>query len=126
MENIFILCPVPDLRFKPEWEDKNQFAKDIIRDFEERIGFEILANIQTKIVMSPKDWADKLNLYKGSGLGLSHGMLQVGGFRPRNYDEQFSNLFYVGASTTPGTGLPMVVIGSKLETERIEKSYVKV
>jgi len=126
MENIFILCPVPDLRFKPEWEDKNQFAKDIIRDFEERIGFEILANIQTKIVMSPKDWADKLNLYKGSGLGLSHGMLQVGGFRPRNYDEQFSNLFYVGASTTPGTGLPMVVIGSKLVTERIENSYVKV
>jgi len=126
MENIFILCPVPDLRFKKSWPEKNQFAKDIIRDFEERIGFEILGNIKTKIIMSPEDWAQKFNLYKGSGLGLAHGMNQVGGFRPKNFDEQFSNLFYVGASTTPGTGLPMVVISSRLVTERIEQSYGKI
>lgn len=126
MENIFILCPVPDLRYKNDWSEKNQFAKDIIKDLEDRIGFEILGNIQTKIIMSPQDWADKLNLYKGSGLGLSHGMMQVGGFRPKNFDEKYRNLFYVGASTTPGTGLPMVVIGSKLVSERIEETYAKI
>ncbi|MEZ4824027.1 MAG: hypothetical protein R2942_17115 [Ignavibacteria bacterium] len=59
------------------------------------------------------------NLYRGSGLGLSHGMKQIGGFRPSNKDEVFPNLFYVGASTVPGTGLPMVLISSKLVTERI-------
>ena len=48
-------------------------------------------------------------------------MLQVGAFRPRNYDEVFPNVFYVGASTVPGTGLPMTIISSKLTTERIEK-----
>ena len=61
------------------------------------------------------------NLYKGSGLGLAHDLNQVGYFRPSNQDEVFPNLFYVGASTTPGTGLPMVVISSKLVTERILK-----
>jgi phytoene desaturase len=126
MENIFILCPVPDLRFKKDWSDKNQFAKAIIKDLEDRIGFEILGNIKTKMVMSPEDWAEKFNLYKGSGLGLAHGMTQVGGFRPKNFDEKFDNLFYVGASTTPGTGLPMVVISSRLVTERIEEAYAKV
>jgi phytoene desaturase len=126
MENMFILCPVPDLRYKNDWSDKNQFAKDIIKDLEDRIGFEILGNIKTKIIMSPQDWADKFNLYKGSGLGLSHGMTQVGGFRPKNFDEQFKNVFYVGASTTPGTGLPMVVISSKLVSQRIEASYAKI
>ena len=61
-----------------------------------------------------------LNLYKGSGLGLAHDINQVGAFRPKNKDEKFSNLYYVGASTTPGTGLPMVIISSKLVMERIE------
>lgn len=46
-------------------------------------------------------------------------MMQIGAFRPKNYDEKFSNTFYVGASTIPGAGLPMAVISSKLVTERI-------
>jgi phytoene desaturase len=50
-------------------------------------------------------------------------MDQVGAFRPKNKDEKFGNLYYVGASTTPGTGLPMVVISSKLVMERLEKDY---
>lgn len=126
MENIFILCPVPDMRYKADWSDKNRFAKELIKDLEDRIGFEIVGNIKTKVVMSPEDWAEKFNLYRGSGLGLAHGMMQVGGFRPKNFDEQFGNLFYVGASTTPGTGLPMVVISSRLVTNRIEEAYAKV
>ena len=38
-----------------------------------------------------------------------------------NKDEKFDNLYYVGASTVPGTGLPIVVISSRLVTERILK-----
>ncbi|MGE5806872.1 MAG: phytoene desaturase family protein [Ignavibacteria bacterium] len=118
-ENIFILCPVPDLRYKPDWEDSDELADNIIEDLSARVGFDIKSNIITKIILSPKDWAGKLNLYRGSGLGLAHNINQVGAFRPSNKDENFSNLFYVGASTTPGTGLPMVIISSKLVMERI-------
>ena len=73
--------------------------------------------------MNPIQWEEKFNLYRGSGLGLAHGLSQVGGFRPSNKDEKLRNLYYVGASTTPGTGLPMVVISSKLVTERINSDY---
>ncbi|MGA7719710.1 MAG: phytoene desaturase family protein [Ignavibacteriaceae bacterium] len=118
-ENLFILCPVPDLRFKPNWDDSEELAGNIINDLSARVGFDINANIITKKILTPRDWADKLNLYQGSGLGLAHGMNQVGAFRPSNKDEIFSNLYYVGASTAPGTGLPMVIISSKLVTERI-------
>jgi phytoene dehydrogenase-like protein len=48
-------------------------------------------------------------------------MSQIGGFRPKNYDEVFKNVFYVGASTIPGTGLPMVIISSKLALQRVER-----
>jgi phytoene desaturase len=120
-ENLFILCPVPDLRYKKDWSDSEELANTIIKDLSERIGFDLAANTITKTIYNPIDWRDLFNLYKGSGLGLAHGMSQVGGFRPANKDEDYKNLYYVGASTIPGTGLPIVVISSKLVTDRILK-----
>jgi phytoene desaturase len=118
-ENLFILCPVPDLRFKKQWDDRDDLADTIVDDLSRRVGFDIKANTLTRTVMTPLEWQQNFNLYRGSGLGLAHGLNQIGAFRPSNKDEHFNNVYYVGASTTPGTGLPMVVISSKLVTERI-------
>lgn len=122
-ENLFILCPVPDLRYKKDWSDREELADNIINDISRRVNYNIKDNIIVKQIFDPIDWGKMFNLYKGSGLGLAHGIMQVGAFRPKNRDEVFSNLFYVGASTTPGTGLPMVIISSKLVVERMEEQY---
>ena len=118
-ESLFILCPVPDLRFKPAWEDKDLVADRIIEDLSRRIRYDLRKNTLTRQVLTPEDWGRRFNLYQGSGLGLCHGIRQIGGFRPANKDEEFCNFYYVGASTIPGTGLPMVIISSKLVQERI-------
>jgi phytoene desaturase len=120
---LFILCPVPDMRYKPDWSDSETLADNIIEDLSKRVNFDLKANTLTRTIYNPIDWRDKFNLYKGSGLGLAHGMNQIGAFRPANKDEEFSNLYYVGASTVPGTGLPIVVISSKLVTERILEDH---
>lgn len=122
-ENLFILCPVPDLRFKKDWKDAKELTEYIIEDLSKRVGYDIKSNIITQTVLTPEDWQNNLNLYKGSGLGLAHGLNQIGAFRPANKDEVFNNLYYVGASTTPGTGLPIVVISSRLVTDRILKEH---
>ena len=122
-ENLFILCPVPDRRYKDDWSDRDLLADKIISDLSERACFDLESNIIVKKILTPVEWEEMFNLYRGSGLGLAHGIGQVGAFRPRNKDEHFSNLYYVGASTTPGTGLPMVIISSKLVTERIRMDY---
>jgi phytoene desaturase len=118
-ENIFILCPVPDLRYKKDWNDRETLADNIIEDLSKRTGFDIKNNILTRRIIDPIEWEKTFNLYRGSGLGLAHGLKQIGGFRPRNKDEELNNLYYVGASTVPGTGLPIVTISSKLVIERI-------
>ena len=120
---MFILCPVPDLRFKPDWSDREELADNILTDISQRIGYDVKANLATLTIKDPTDWEKEFNLYRGSGLGLAHDLNQIGGFRPKNFDEHFGNVFYVGASTTPGTGLPMTVISSRLVTERIVKKY---
>lgn len=119
-ESLFFVCPVPDLRFKPDWSDRDLIVDSIIADFSKRIGKDISGEIVSRTVYTPVDWQDQFNLHRGSGLGLAHDMLQIGAFRPANYDEVFRNVFYAGASTVPGTGLPMVIISSRLAIERVE------
>jgi phytoene desaturase len=120
-ECIFILCPVPDLRYKSDWSDDQEIADGIIQDMSDRTGFDFHKHTEVKVVLNPEHWQSMFGLYRGSGLGLAHDLNQVGGFRPKNKDEKFANLYYVGASTVPGTGLPMTVISSKLVTQRIMK-----
>lgn len=122
-ESVFILCPVPNKIFKPDWSDRDEIVNDIIKDLGSRIGVDLENKISEKIVLDPNDWEKEFNLYQGSGLGLAHDLNQIGGFRPANRDEKFKNVYYVGASTIPGTGLPMAMISSKLVTERIIKKY---
>ncbi|MFY9153118.1 MAG: phytoene desaturase family protein [Prolixibacteraceae bacterium] len=122
-ESVFILCPVPDLRYKKDWSDDVEIADAIIQDLSDRTGFDFHKHTEVKVVLNPQHWEKMFGLYRGSGLGLAHDLNQVGGFRPKNKDEKFSNLYYVGASTVPGTGLPMTVISSRLVTERILKEH---
>jgi len=122
-ESVFILCPVPDLRYKANWDDADEIADAIIADMGERTGFDFAGHTESRSVYSPIDWESAFNLYQGSGLGLAHDLNQVGGFRPSNKDEEYKNLYYAGASTVPGTGLPMTVISSRLVTQRILKDH---
>jgi phytoene desaturase len=120
-ESLFFVCPVPNLYYKNNWDDRDEIVSSIISDFSKRIEKDILPEIISQTVYTPVEWRDKFNLIYGSGLGLSHTMKQIGAFRPANFDEKYKNVFYVGASTAPGAGLPMAIISSKLVTERIVK-----
>ena len=120
-ESLFFVCPVPNLQYKPNWDDKDSIVNSIIADFSKRINKDIEPEIISKTIYTPLEWQNQFNLHRGSGLGLSHSMNQIGAFRPANFDEQFKSVFYVGASTVPGAGLPMAIISSKLVAERILK-----
>jgi phytoene dehydrogenase-like protein len=90
------------------------------RLLEKRAGMTDLGkHVVVEHIKTPLDWRDEFNLRHGAAFGLSHGMTQVGYFRPPNRCKNVSNLYFVGASTTPGTGLPLVTIGARLVSERI-------
>ncbi|MDI7278192.1 MAG: phytoene desaturase family protein, partial [Anaerolineae bacterium] len=68
---------------------------------------------------TPRDYAQALNLVRGSAFGLAHNLRQVGYFRPHNRARRFPGLYFVGASTHPGTGLPLVLLSARLTAERM-------
>lgn len=122
-EAVYILVPVPDRRFRPDWSDSQELATSIIGDLSARINFDLGEHIVSRTVLSPVEWERMFDLHRGSGLGLGHQLRQIAWFRPSNKDEEFKNVFYTGASTVPGTGVPMAVISSKLLVERIDRTY---
>jgi phytoene desaturase len=96
-----------------------RLAKEMgITDLEEHIKFEI--------VYQPGVWKEQFNLEKGAAFGLSHNFAQVGYFRPQNRHRKYKNLYFAGASTHPGTGLPIVLLSAKLTTERILKEMSRI
>ena len=118
-ESLFFVCPVPNLLYKDNWDDREEYFSKIVNDFSARTGVDINSHIVTKSILTPEEWRDTFNLYMGSGLGLSHKFSQIGGLRPTNRHSKYNNTFFVGASTVPGAGLPMAIISSKLAAERV-------
>jgi phytoene desaturase len=68
---------------------------------------------------TPVDWAARYNLAKGATHGLSHRLTQMASFRPPNRHARYRNLYFVGASTHPGTGVPIAMVSGRLVADRI-------
>jgi len=84
-----------------------------VTDLERHLKFEVS--------YTPREWRSLYNLEKGAAFGLSHNFMQVGYLRPQNRHRRYHNLYFAGASTHPGTGLPIVLLSARLTTERILK-----
>ncbi len=82
-----------------------------VKDFEAQIKFEM--------VFDPGDWQRRFNLMHGATHGLAHTLLQMGYFRPHNRHARYRNLYFAGASTHPGTGLPTAIVSGRLAAERV-------
>lgn len=120
-DNIFVLVPIPHLTAQQDWSDAevSRFTEKIYAVLAARIAPDIREHVVVEQVVTPHDWKAQYNLKYGAAFGLSHGITQVGWFRPANKSPNIDGLYFVGASTAPGTGVPLVCIGAKLVTERI-------
>ncbi len=82
-----------------------------ISDLREHIKFETS--------YTPLSWRKRYNLAKGSTHGLSHNLMQLAYFRPSNRHAKYRNLYFAGASTRPGTGLPTAMVSGRLTAKRM-------
>jgi phytoene desaturase (3,4-didehydrolycopene-forming) len=101
----------------------NTARETVIRTVEARTGASLRSHIIHEIVNSPTIWKEKFNLDKGAILGLSHSFFNVLSFRPKIKHPSIGQLYFVGASTQPGTGVPICLAGSKLTSEQVLGDY---
>lgn len=119
---MFVLAPVPLLSEMDgaDWSVEAHQIKARVLATLARHNVELdPARISVEEIYTPADWRDRFGLYDGSAFGAAHGLRQLGPFRAKNFSPVIDGLYYVGASTTPGTGMPMVVLSGRLVAERI-------
>ena len=103
-----------------DWEGMiNKAREAIFTAVESRTGANLRDSVVTEMINDPYSWESKFNLDKGAILGLSHSFFNVLSFRPSTKHGAYKNLYFVGASTHPGTGVPIVLAGSKITAEQI-------
>jgi phytoene desaturase len=119
MESLFVLVPVPHLGPNVDWDrDGDAFREKVYGLLERRCVLDRGRVVYEK-ARTPLDWRDEYNLEEGAAFGIGHGIFQVGYFRPPMVSKAVLGMYFVGASTRPGTGVPLVTIGARLVADRI-------
>jgi len=120
---MFALAPTPLLSEMPD-VDWRAAINDVRQRIFERLWLDDIGLAPERIVVeevfTPVEWRRRFGLFDGSAFGAAHTLFQVGPFRPRNYSSEIDGLYFAGASTTPGAGMPMVALSGKLTAQRIE------
>lgn len=81
------------------------------------------AHIKFETVFAPPSWLKRYNLSKGATHGLCHNLTQLGYLRPGNRHPHYTNLYFTGASTHPGTGMPTALVSARHTATRICEAW---
>ncbi|MCX7800819.1 MAG: FAD-dependent oxidoreductase, partial [Fimbriimonadales bacterium] len=118
--NLMLLLPCPNLE-RPLAPGEAERLLGAALSRLERISSFRREGIVASAVFGPEDWRTQLNLHNGAAFGLAHDFFQSACFRPSNVDRD--GVLYVGASTVPGNGLPMVLISAELAERRVLERF---
>ena len=117
-ESFYVLCPVPNLQGGLDWDKEGPILRDrIVSALEETILPELSSVIEEVFWMTPEDFAKDYRSMHGAGFSIEPRLTQSAWFRFHNRDRDVSNLYFVGAGTHPGAGLPGVVSSAKVVEE---------
>jgi len=121
-DTLIAIVPVGHLRDNgaPDWDVLRNSAREHVFRRLHAIGVtDLEAHIKFEESYTPVTWAKRFNLAKGATHGLSHSLTQMACFRPANRHHRYRNLYFAGASTHPGTGVPTSMVSGRYAAQRI-------
>jgi phytoene desaturase len=114
-ETFYVLSPVPNTRAGIDWQREGEpyFAR-IRASLEERLLPGLGASLATQFHMSPPDFEQTLRSVDGAAFGPEPVLTQSAWFRYHNRSPDVEGLYFVGAGTHPGGGIPGVLSSAKV------------
>ena len=114
-ETFYVLSPVPHLDGPTDWNKAAKPYRDAIMQYlEDNYLPDLQENIVAEHYIDPIHFEDTLNSYKGSAFSVEPILTQSAWFRPHNRSEDVERLYFAGAGTHPGAGLPGVISSAKI------------
>ncbi len=125
-QNFFVLTHVPPLKDGESWDSKKFEYRKVILDKLERMGVKHLTeNIEFEYIYTPNDLKEIYGANGGSIYGVVADRKKNGGFKFPSKSTIVEDLYFVGSSTHPGGGVPMVTLSGQLTADLILKHDVK-
>jgi len=111
----YVLVPVPNNLSGINWKEKGDSFKELVIEKMEKTTLPNLReNIVSDFYLTPDYFEQELSTLHGSGFSIQPKFTQSAYFRFHNQSEIFSNMFFVGAGTHPGAGMPGVLSSAKV------------
>lgn len=116
----YVLSPVPHLGGDVDWTTAAKPYRDAIVNYLEQHYMPGLSqHIVSELHIDPLHFRDTLNSYLGSAFSVEPVLTQSAWFRPHNISEDIPNLYFAGAGTHPGAGIPGVMSSGKIAADMI-------
>jgi len=126
-QSFYVSSLVPNLDTDVDWNSYAQSYRDKIIGFlEDNYLPDLNQNIVAEHYIDPLHFQNTLNSNKGAAFALQPTLTQSAYLRPHNRSEEFNNLYFVGAGTHPGAGVPAVLSSGKIAAELIDPSLKEV
>lgn len=121
-ENLFVLINAPYTSAKTDWTKEAQGYRNLIIKKLEEFGLEDLEkSIEFEQIITPDDFETKYRANRGSIYGVSSNGIFSAFLRPSNKTKDIENLYFVGGTTHPGGGMPLVLLSGKMACDLILK-----
>jgi phytoene desaturase len=116
----YVLSPVPHLGGSTDWATAAKPYRDRIMQYlEKRYLPGLSKHIVSERMIDPRYFEGTLNSYLGNAFAVQPTLLQSAWMRPHNVSEDIPNLYFAGAGTHPGAGLPGVMSSGKIVADMI-------
>ena len=117
MSTLYILAPVSNMCEGIDWAKRKPAFRAKILSQLEKVGLQDVGRrIRFEKIVTPADWQNEYEVYRGATFNLAHNLGQMLHLRPRNRFEDVDGLYLVGGGTHPGSGLPVIYESARITT----------
>jgi phytoene desaturase len=118
MSTLYLLIPVTHRHPNVDWRREAPQFREVALDQMERIGIkDVRKRIRYEKMLTPDDWQDSYEIYRGATFNLSHDLGQMLHMRPHNRFEDVERMYLVGGGTHPGSGLPVIYSSARITSD---------
>jgi phytoene desaturase len=121
---IYVLVPVPNNTSGIDWSPERvaEFRAKILGILKKRAGLaDIESRIEEERIITPLDWENRANVYRGAVFNMAHTLGQMMYFRPHNKLQEFDRCYLVGGGTHPGSGLPTIYESGRIAADLTDR-----
>jgi len=118
MSTLYLLIPVTHRHPNVDWRREAPRYREVALDQMERVGIRgVRERIRYEKMLTPDDWQDGYEIYRGATFNLAHDLGQMLHMRPHNRFEDVERMYLVGGGTHPGSGLPVIYSSARITAD---------